>query len=137
MVSVVDLHESENKDGGHAIVVEVVNRLDDEIFLEVTNIGIVYPSVEGAVLRGGVSRVAFPDNTAMIRRLHASTIGKDGSRATCSCGSTRIELPLDPDFDLPGSQGKQARFDLDLTGFRRSDGKKLRATGVVHFQVPK
>ena len=105
------------------VPIRVVNLLDEEVFLEVTGSESLSYSLEhwnGGSSGGGGSFTIFPDNTNLLKRLHASSY-RDGKIFTCGCCITRINGRLDPDvLDVGRARGT---VTVRIRGFYRNSGK--------------
>jgi hypothetical protein len=105
--------------------IRVSNLLDEEVFLEVTETESLSYSLDywsGGFAGGGGSFTIFPDNTNLLKRLHATSYSK-GKRFTCGCCGARINATLDAN----ALQGGRARGTVTvmISGFYRNSGKRF------------
>ncbi|QTN33443.1 WG repeat-containing protein [Akkermansiaceae bacterium] len=109
--------------GAGEIPISVVNLLEEEIFLEVPEVQSLSYSLKhwsGGFSGGGGSRIIFPDNANLYKRMHATSYGK-GKKFTCGCCITRINGKLDDDaLDAGRARGS---VTLRLEGYYRNSGK--------------
>lgn len=112
--------------GAGEIPISVVNLLAEEVFLEVTEVQSLGYSLKlwngGFSMGGGGGRIMFPDNTNLLKRLHATGYGKE-EKFTCGCCVTRINGMLDSDaLDAGRARGT---VTVSIRGFYRNSGKRF------------
>ena len=116
----------------------VSNRLLDEVFIEVTELEHAKISVQGengAMSSGVGTTTRFPDNTQLLKRLHAATISKDGDVLGCSCSTTTIKQSAK--LDLSDWIGSKGILSFTVSGFYRSTGKQFSSTIELPFNIIK
>ena len=106
-------------------VFRIVNMLDEEVFVEVTEydaiaVDLDHPKAAETGMRLSL-RSRFP-NTALLKRLHASRVHEDGKRITCRCGVARVTVQLGVD-DLKQWVGGKGTMNIPVRGFYRSNGE--------------
>lgn len=109
-------------EGAFEVPISVVNFLDEEVFLEVTDMKSLGYSLEhwdGGFSGGGGRFTIFPDNTSLLKRLHATDY-REGKRFTCGCCVTRINGKLDSDRLHAGRA--RGTVTVWIRGFYRNTG---------------
>ena len=125
----------------------VVNLLKEEIFLEVTGHDDLKYEVHNVVGEaemppleadsGGGSVVGFPDNTQLLKRLHACSYSKDGKPFPCDCATAVIagKIDFDKDLNLKGRVGSKMTIGVSLVGFYRATGKQFHAAANLAVEI--
>lgn len=113
--------------GPHMGEVQIVvqNRLEEEIFLEVTgfdSLGYDLRDKNGGLAIGGGRFVFFPDNTQYLKRLHASSRRRDGTLFSCGCAMAYIKGKL-AEKDLKRWVGSAAKVTVPIVGYLRKNGQ--------------
>ncbi len=107
------------------IPIQVINRLDEEVFLEVTgheSLDYALETWEGGSTSGGGGVVIFPDNTQLLKRLHATHYSEQGD-FTCGCCSTVIRSTIPSDALESGRA--RGTVGLRISGYYRKSGKEF------------
>lgn len=113
----------------------IVNRLLEEVFVEVTGLGEASISIEGdaGFMSIGGGRIAFPDNIPLLKRLHATRVSKDGKRLTCGCAL--VTVTQSAEVDLSRWIGCTGTLSFRATGFYRSSGKRFSENIELKFNI--
>jgi hypothetical protein len=110
--------------------IRIVNRLLEEVFVEVTDLGDAHMCLDGGLM--GWSGIGFPDNIPLLKRLHAATIyGKE--KVTCACGSVVVKQSCE--MDLSKFVGRSGTFRFQVKGFYRTNGKEFCETIDLKFNI--
>ena len=123
------------------VTFKVVNLLEEQVFLEVTGIEILDytlsldsnddTAIVSEVLGG--TEVIFPDNTKLLKRLHATTY-KDEESFTCGCAIARITTTFRCE-DFASWIGATGTITLNISGYKRSDGASFSKTVDVPISI--
>ncbi|MBN1908594.1 MAG: WG repeat-containing protein [Pirellulales bacterium] len=107
------------------ILIRITNLLEAEVFVEVEgneSPGYSLESWDGGFASGVGSMWVFPDNTYLLKRLHASRYSGD-KRITCGCCMAMIVGQLDESaLEMGRARGT---ISLDIRGFYRNTGKSF------------
>ncbi len=135
---VVTCHDKVYAKGKNAglVWIAVANSLEEEVFLEVTDFelgGYDIESKDGSWCSAmGVQMIGFPDNTRLLKRLHASSYN-GGSRLTCGCAVTRLKGTLGADvLDKAPARGTVTVW---LSGHYRNNGKRFSEFAKVSIKI--
>ena len=110
--------------------IQIVNRLLEEVFVEVTELGDAHMCFDGGMM--GWSGIAFPDNRPLLKRLHAATMsGK--KKVTCGCGSVVVKQSRE--HDLSKFVGRVGTLCFQAKGFYRNNGKAFSETIDLKFKI--
>ena len=117
--------------------VPVVNLLEEEVFLtvqsvELTNLGytLFQEWPDGSVLEttgGGGPGLVFPDNTGLLKRLHACQYD-EGIARPCGCAAATVRISI-------GEEGDPVDLTLPIRGYFRRNGKAFAKDVEVPFIV--
>ena len=142
----LSLDKSKESDIKHLyFVLTVVNLFSDEIFLCVTDYESVSFTLEehtSTVFRimssGGATGATFPDNTQLLKRLHAALGTQNNSTITCACCQATIPISISMDRDGGFSEwaGFSGVITIPIQGFFRSSGTEFGESIKVPFVVP-
>ncbi len=117
------------------IIIQVVNLMEEEVFLEVTDFESLGYSVEtrgGGYAGSGGSFTFFPDNTHLLKRLHATSYS-NGKPFTCGCCMTQIKGSLAPEaLELGPAKGT---IDVCLSGYYRNTGRHFSECIKLPFEI--
>lgn len=136
--------------------VSVVNLLEEEVLLTVEGIelanlryelerqvpeGTIEGLPEGAIEEwpgsGVTHKSFFPDNTGLLKRLHACQY-KDGEARPCGCAVARIQGAFgdeDDPLNLKTVIGAHGRLTIPIRGYFRANGKAFAMDVEVPFTV--
>ena len=107
----------------------IVNLLLEEVFIEVTDSDEASISIERTGNDWGVMGTAgsvtgLPDNTRLLKRLHASFLNKEGEKLTCGCCQYTIKQSAK--LNLSHWIGSKSKLSFRVSGYHRSNGKKIQ-----------
>lgn len=113
----------------------IVNRLLEEVFVEVTQLGEASITIEGdaGFMSTGGSRIFFPDNIPLLKRLHATTVSENGKRFTCGCALVTVSQSAE--MNLSEWIGSTGTFSFRASGFYRSSGKRFSEHIDLKFNI--
>ncbi len=103
----------------------ITNFLEEEVFVEVRDVERLaydhrYP--DGGLISAGGGFPSFPDNLALLKRLHASHYRK-GQRITCGCAAVRVDATAALSKEVT-AEGKTTA-SIVVRGFYRKDGREF------------
>ncbi len=118
----------------------VVNLLEEELFLEVTEHDDLSFELgeNGHWAFGGGSAIGFPDNASLLKRLHACEC-KDGKARPCGCAMAFITAKIDfgEEISLNNWIGEKAIITVVLKGYYRANGKEFEKTVKLPVKIVK
>lgn len=117
------------------VPIQVINFLEEEVFVEVTgseSLGYSLKHWDGGISGGGGSFRIFPDNTNLLKRLHATSY-RDGKRFTCGCCFATINGTLDSDVIENGRA--RGTVTVWIRGFYRNSGTHFSEFVVLPIEL--
>ena len=113
----------------------IVNRLLEEVFVEVTRLdeAAISISADDGMMATGGSGAFWPDNVRLLKRLHASTISQDGKRSSCGC--SMVTVTQSAEVNLSHWIGTTGNLSFRVTGFYRSSGKEFSEKIDLSFSI--
>jgi hypothetical protein len=122
------------------IDLEILNRFDGEVFLEITGLEELSYSLqmEKKAMGSGSSVYLFPWQVERFWRLKGSSL-YDGKRMTCGCGLARIQAKLrhSSDVDLRTWVGAKGTVHIHLRGYFRRTGAGFRKDVEIPIEIVK
>ena len=127
----------------------VVNLLKEEIFLEVTGYDDLRYEVSNVVENedmppleagsGGGSVVGSPNNSQLLKRLHACSYFKDSKPHPCGCAMAVIvaKIDLNKELNLKEHVDSKMTVGVSLIGYYRATGKQFQATANLAVKIVK
>jgi len=117
----------------------VINLLKDEVFLEVTGMDDLSYEIDvpGELVAGGGPIIVFPDNTHLLKRLHACSY-HDGKACPCGCAMAPIAATINfDDVKLKDLVGSKMTIEVSLVGYYRASGKMFDKTTKLTVAIVK
>lgn len=124
------------KDGPASVNYRITNFLEEEVFVEVRNgetLSYDHISLDGFHGFGnGSGFPGFPDNLALLKRLHASHY-RVGQRITCGCAMAIVSAAA----EIPNNVDPKERTTVAIyvRGFYRANGKEFSESIDVPLQL--
>jgi hypothetical protein len=147
IVGPVEVHASEQ--WPVKVSITVVNLLEEEVFLAVEGLELsrlhyeVNLELPGGgdmeYLGSGGTVAVFPDNTALLRRLHACQYQDDKPRP-CGCAMATLQASIgdrDDDLNLHTAIGCQGTMTVPIKGYFRATGKAFSEAAKVPIIIVK
>lgn len=132
------------------VLFTVMNLLEEEVFLtvqglEFTAIGYTIEKEDKDDLVkfevGGGLGVFFPDNTGLLKRLHACAYDETGKARPCGCSIAGIVGTIggsdDDDLDLSKWVGAKCTVTLPIKGYFRANGKEFSTSVEMPIRIVK
>lgn len=126
------------------VPIQITNLLTEEVFVEVTGFDDLAWEFKRGEIGSGSNRFSFggggkimlPDNTRLLKRLHAAQVDKEGRIGQCGCAVhfTTGQIGCPPG-ELKKWIGADTKVRVPVVGYLRRNGREFSVTLEIPIQL--